>query len=286
MHDEARVSLRNRPSEVSIALDALQDGRDKRCSYCTSFFVFELGDACVQAATDIVERNAGDLVADATWKKAIAMVAFAQPGALKPLVEVKSVVAWASEVDQCMGKILSALSTWSSARTEEMWAIVFSFVATDLVAIMRHAFGQAIKLIFKAGGADMHAADVHGAEWSDAAFGECASRGKAVVALQKAVASVQAVAGDIGSLIGYGHDRLQALCDFQKKVSDIAKIGQKQRQKWIEDRPQKYTCMFGVVRTPPRDNDIRCQALVCRLQAEGADAPRVVADAPDNSAIM
>lgn len=246
----ARVSWQFRPSAVSSALDTLEEGREKKCEYCKSFFVFGLGEACIQAATDIVERNAGDLVAESTWKKAVAKASFTEAAELKAMMDVGRATARGDDLDECAGKILSALSTWSSARTEEMWATVSAFVFSSLLSEIRHTFGMAIKILFQTAGTNMQEADAQGSEWAHKGFVDCGEKAKAVESLQKAVVSVQGVAKDIGSLVAYGQGRVQAMRGFHMKIGDVAKVGQKQRQEWAQDhRAPQHMCMWSLLGT-------------------------------------
>lgn len=105
-----------------------------------------MGKALLAVADEIIERHSGDLLGDAAFDAAKELLSFAELANLQVRVDINQTLSFKDSLLAATGKIFSAVSLWSAARSEEHWGDVQSILAQLLNCGTRSA-ALALKLI-------------------------------------------------------------------------------------------------------------------------------------------
>lgn len=102
--------------------------------------------ALMAIADEVIERHSGDLLGDTAFATAKSMLAFAELANLQARTDINDTLSFKASLRAATGKIFSAVSSWSAARSEEQWGDVQSILA-QLLNCGMHSVSLAVKLI-------------------------------------------------------------------------------------------------------------------------------------------
>lgn len=226
-----------RPSDVRSALGLLEAGQSKGNQFCEAFYEFKLGRVCVAAANDIVERGSADLFGDTAFNAACEILT-PHYNSLASFTTVASTMAAKAHFDKASCKCLAALSSWSSARTEEQFDQV-SALAAKLTSFVEHAYGLALKYLCDA---TMHAirnADMCGDAWMSSGWIE---GGSIVEEAMKSFKELNAAAGsvskEIDTLVTHAEELSHSLAHTTLTISTVAKVEKRVKDRVHDDSAQ------------------------------------------------
>lgn len=151
-----------RPSTVQNALSILQAGNNVENGFCQSFYTCCVGQACIQAAQDIVERGAADLLSDSSFHTAFNGLQ-TKVANLPKRVDAEHIKQSKEIFERSFGKVVGALQAWSPARSDEQWAHVVESVAFAQT-MAQHAFAIALTKLVQAALAPAKVANERGEE--------------------------------------------------------------------------------------------------------------------------
>jgi hypothetical protein len=127
-----------RPSSVSWALKCIGDHKKRQDSLAVAWHEYPLGNLCINAAKDIVERQATDIIADNAFGVAKEVLAFCVIDPRSQIVGIEVAAGSLDRIREATVKLSASLNTWSAARKEEMFDDVISLIGT-MVDTVKHA---------------------------------------------------------------------------------------------------------------------------------------------------
>lgn len=254
----------------------LKAGNEKHNSFCEAFYEYKLGKTIMQAAREVMERNASDILGDSTFDAGVGLMSTAKKAAAAPVLSAEDVGVCKQQCDKANGKIMSSLSLWSAARTEEQWSRITDFVKRDMFGVIKHGLARAIASVTVDTKKLLETAGVAGEEWWNVGWADAGEEKHSTMeALRPVVAMLRDIAPQVREMLAFAQGCSSASLALCKKIVEIAKVSARERQALLEHQQaqaQSVTkvCNFMCAAT---QGMLDCEAL---LTADGYQQAQIM----------